>query len=214
MLAFDETYLTKTLAQFQVDDVAGLVGGIWLPDNVSSSFITLDQDFDSTNVVKSASMLECVCWDPSMKTKVVVSMCSTPVQHSFAGTGASTRGNFYSMQAIGQMMVHHNGLILGLAFDAHGGHSYIKKCLHGQLDDLNQEDISGVPFFGALTYEDVPTNPLPRFPIRIAKFERKTIWAICGPCALVSIDFFFYLFVSFKRWAWHFIKLKSNTKDD
>lgn len=161
-----------------------MVGGVWMPDNQASSFIPLQDELDVSKVAKSSMMLEMLMWDPTLRERHTLSMCSLPIQHSFAGAGAEKRGNFYMLEVLGRFMLQSDGLIRGLIFDGHGSHQYIRRCLHGQLDGLVPDDIQAIPFFGALTYEPVPPHGLPRFPMQIARFQGNIILGICGVCFL------------------------------
>ena len=101
MLAFDATYLTSTLTQMQLNNVRGMVGGIWSPDQPSNAFLPLDDELDFNKVVKAASVLEMLVWDPTMKKKIPLPICEVPLQHNFSGTGASHRGNWYMAGLVG-----------------------------------------------------------------------------------------------------------------
>lgn len=183
MLAFDATYLTSTLTQMQLNNVRGMVGGIWSPDQPSNAFLPLDDELDFNKVVKAASVLEMLVWDPTMKKKIPLPICEVPLQHNFSGTGASHRGNWYMAGLVGSVMAKSNNLIKGVVFDSHGTHGYIRKLLHGQVEGLEMEDVRNLPWFGKLEYTPLPECCLPRLPIAIAKHEGETVLGIPGCCS-------------------------------
>lgn len=182
MMAFDCTYLTTTLSQLQLHSQRGMVGGMWFPDQMENSFLSLDNPIDMKKVLKASTMLEVMVWDPSLRRKLPIPIASLPVQHNFSGSGASHRGCYYMLRTIGKIMAQNNGTVKGLLFDAHGSHMYVRRCLHGQFDGLCREDFADIEFFGDLVYEPVPEHGLPRFPISIAKYKNEVVWGLCGIC--------------------------------
>lgn len=167
-----------------------MVGGVWMPDNMSHAFLNIDHDIDLSQVVKAATVLETIIWDPCLAKKISFPICTIPVQHNFAGTGASARASFYVLKAMGKILKESDGLIKALAFDSHGSHGWVRRCLHGQLEGLDI-DLSQVDFFGSLEYQEVD-HGLPRFPICITKFRGEVLLGLCGPCAWSSLTLFCY----------------------
>ena len=57
MMAFDCTYLTATLAQLELHDAIGLVGGTWTPSMSDQAFVSLEgQEVNTAAIPKSLSM--------------------------------------------------------------------------------------------------------------------------------------------------------------
>ena len=189
-MAFDATYLTCTLSQLELHGTRGIVGGMWFPDSMENSFISLEADgkeeIDMSEVLKSSTMLECVVWDPNVRRKLPLPVCSLPVQHNFAGTGATYRGCMYILKTIGKVLAAANGTVKGVTFDSHGSHMWVRRCLHGQFRGINKADLADVEFFGKLRYENLPEHGLPRLPIRVAKHEDQVVWGLCGICSLLA----------------------------
>ena len=186
-MAFDCTYLTKTLAQMQFGGARGMVGGLFYPnDEENMSFLSLDGDIQFDKVNKAATMLDCLVWDPCAKRKHPLSVLALPVQHSFGGAGATNRACHYMLEIVGRMMAASGGIVRALVFDAHGSHQFIRRALHGQFIPMLEEDLRQVPFFSELCYEDVD-HGLPRWPIRLAKWRNEFVWCFPGICTLVPM---------------------------
>ena len=186
LLAFDCTYLTSTVSQMKLGGRIGLVGGMFNHDNPDSAFTPMSDEIDIKKVARASQMMEFVAWDPCLKRKHVLSLCSLPVQHSFTGSGAHHRGCWYVLELVGRVLQSDHGFVKGLLFDQHGTHMFIRKCLHGQIADLNADTLKNTPFFGELRYEQVWENCLPRLPIAICRFRDQVIWGLGGACALVE----------------------------
>eukprot|EP00435_Cladocopium_sp_Y103_P036995 s1840_g9.t1 len=187
LLAFDCTYLTATVSQMQLGGRRGLVGGMFNHENPDSAFIPMTDEIDIKKVPRASQMMEFVAWDPCLRRKHVLSLCSLPVQHSFTGSGAQHRGCWYVLELVGNVLKADHGFVKGLLFDQHGTHMFIRKCLHGQTDDLNAETLKGIPFFGELQYEQVWDNCLPRLPISICRYKGEIIWGLGG---FICLDIF------------------------
>ena len=188
-MAFDATYLTNTLSQMRLHGQRGLVGGTWSPgpEGSRNAFCSMeDEDVDVTGIVKSSTMLEFLCWCPTSRRKCPLSVCSLPVEHNFAGAGAGQRGNFYMLEVVGQVMSKNGGGVKALVFDAHGTHQHIRRVLHGQVGNIPASDLKAIPFFGELSYEDLPQTSLPRLPIKVAKHGGEIVYGIPGVCDWVS----------------------------
>lgn len=185
VLAFDCTYLTTTLTQLCLHGQKGMVGGQWLPDQVSNSFINLSEEsVNIKSICKASTMLELLAWDPTMQLKRPLSVLSLPIPHAFGGTHATNRGNFFMLNVIGQAMLASNGVVRALVFDGAGTHQYIRKVLHGQISGLNLDDLKQVPWFNELKWEALPQTCLPRCPIEICKWRGEHVTALPGICAL------------------------------
>ena len=181
VVAFDATYVTKTLNQFHVHGMRGMIGGTWWPgEGVNNAWVDLERDVDMGKVAKASTMLEFLSWDPSSRKKLPLSLCSVPLEHNFAGVNSTMRGNAYMLECVGTFMSKNDGLIRALIFDAHGTHVFIRKVLHGQLQGIDSEMLAGMPFFKDLTFEPLPRHCLPRMPIQIVKHNQQCILGIPG----------------------------------
>lgn len=186
MVAFDETYLTRTLCQMKIGGRVGLVGGAWLPASSSSCFLPLDKgDIDVKGTPKASTMLHFLGWCPSSPKKTPLSLCSMPVEHSRQTMKGAVRGKWLLLEICGKFMEQSQGTVKALVFDGHTCHVYIRKLLHGQTDDIDMDEVREIPFFKDLVYEPVPVNCLPHFPMRIARQGRdgECIWGLGGVCA-------------------------------
>ncbi|CAK8996274.1 unnamed protein product, partial [Durusdinium trenchii] len=183
ILAFDHTYLTKTLCQISLFGKKGIVGGAWAPENPQNAFFSLEEGrVDIKAIPKASSMMACVCWDPSAPKKACLSACAIPLGSSFEGLDAKYKGNWAMLHTLGTVLSHSDQIIRGIAFDAATTHQFIRKVLCGQLQDVDLEELRTVPFFGELEWQELPENPLPRLPVRIAMYRGKAVWALPGPC--------------------------------
>lgn len=86
--------------------------------------------------------------------------------------------------AVGQFMSIAGWAVKCLVFDAHTSHSYVRKLLHGDTDEIPPSELRTIPFFREIQYQDMPASVLPRMPVRIALHRREPVWAIPGPCTL------------------------------
>ena len=99
---------------------------------------------------------------------------------------ASTlRGGFVVLQTVGMMLAASGGIVCGVCFDAHGTHQLVRRAFHGQLSQEEAVDVEEVPFFGALKYEEVKCD-LPRFPMKISRWEDEVVYGITGVCDLAA----------------------------
>ena len=183
-MAFDSTYLTKTLGQMRVKGEASMVGGVWHPDQPGNACLSIQEGLDIKAVPKAASMLEMVAWQPCMKHRAALSVCSVPVETNFKGPHASIRSQAYMLQAIGLAAEAANGLLEGLIFDAHGSHQAVRRLLHGDTSVLPEDQLSQIPFFRDLTYRDLPCCCIPNLPIKIAIYQNQPVHGMPGICAL------------------------------
>lgn len=163
-----------------------MVGGVWLPDNPGNTFLELNDGFNSSAVKKAVSMCDFVLWDPSARKKRVLSVCAMPLEHSFAGAGATSRGNLYVCHLVGQVLEASFHVVKGVLCDSHGTHQYTKKLLFGDLDTLPMDDILQLPFWKRLTWKELPPHDLPRLPVKVAMCEGSPIWGIPGVCLLAG----------------------------
>ena len=193
LLAFDATYLTSTLAQMELHGQRGMVGGTWDPVNHSQSFLPLDDELDIGVVDKAKSMLEMLIWDPSSKRRNALSICSLPIKDNHSGAGSTKRGSWYMLEVLGQALSHSQGLIRGVICDSHGSHCYIKKCLFGNLDGINKDDLARIPWFSELRYEPLVETCLPRLPAMLCFHQDEVVYPIPGACILHGVSVFEFL---------------------
>ena len=189
-MAFDCTYVSSGLAQLELHDRRGMAGGIWLPDNTENTFLELDEKLDISTCRKATTMIDFLLWDAGATKKCPISACAVPVEHNFAGAFGSMRGNMYMCNLVGQVIQQSDGIIGGIICDAHGTHSYIRKLLHGQTDSLPMLDIQELPFWGELSFQDLPVHNLPRLPVKLCLHQNEVLWGIPGVCAWASSDAF------------------------
>ena len=192
MFAFDGTYLEPRLSQIALHSKRGLVGGMWKTGAEATCFLDLEDDgIDIAGVPKSSNMLECLVWDPSARQKNCLSVCSLPVEHNFRSVQGTFRSNWYVLDTIGHILDKANGTVRGIIFDAHVSHQHLRRVRHGQLEEVDKGELQSVPFFSSLTYLDLPPNPLPRLPIRLATMpDGEVVWGLPGVCVLVMSALF------------------------
>lgn len=88
---------------------------------------------------------------------------------------------------MGQFMQTAGWTVRALTFDAHTSHSYVKKLLFGDVEDIPLRDLRNIPWFRELQYKDLPEHDLPRLPVRIALHRSEVIWALPGTCFLENV---------------------------
>ena len=77
ILAFDATYLLKTMAQLRLDNSVGLVGGPWTPSDEALAWIDFDR-YDK-DAPKAQIMYEFLAWDPNSPKRQSFSVASMPM---------------------------------------------------------------------------------------------------------------------------------------
>ena len=193
MLAFDATYITATLAQATMHGKRGLVGGKWTPEEnnaaTQTAFVDLEDHerlskLDLRTIPRAPLMYEFLVWDPCALRKCPLSAASMPFPHGFGGVGSGALGNWQMLQSVGLFMKEFATLIKCVVFDAFGSHNYIRKLLHGQHEDIDEEALKEVPYFGQIKYMPMPKNCLPRLPLQLAAYEDDIVWGMVGPCSL------------------------------
>lgn len=184
MLAFDATYITATVAQAELNDKIGLVGGVYKAEDPFNAFASLQegQPVDSSRIEKSGSMCEFMCWDPSSAQKAPLSLLSLPIEVNFGGRGAGLRGNYYMCSLLGAFMKHSNKLIKAVVCDNASTHQVIRRALHGQFSADEEANLLEIEWFKDLVYSDPPAHCLPRFPIRVCRSGENVIYGIPGVC--------------------------------
>lgn len=184
-MAFDATYLSKTLCQMTLNQTRGLVGGCWAHDSPGNAFLSLeDGDLDVGGVPKAEMIHHFLVWDPCAKRKAPLAVCSVPLSKGFADKAVETsRGNYEMLRLVGQVLVQNDDCIAGLCFDAHGSHAWIRNILHGQLHAIPDVSVlQSLPWFKDLTFLEMPKHNLPRLPVKIAMHGDSPVWGLCGPC--------------------------------
>eukprot|EP00435_Cladocopium_sp_Y103_P017067 s1083_g4.t1 len=142
VLAFDHTYLLKTLCQATWKSEAGLVGGCWSPFEPDGGFMPLASlPADSVKKPKANLMLECLCWDPAARKQFTCSLASMPMRLRAANADPQTE----MLATVGKVMKAAAAIIKGIAFDAHCSHSWIRDALMGQFESLRPKDLEGAP---------------------------------------------------------------------
>ena len=185
MMAFDATYLAQSLCQMTVQGERGLVGGCWTLEAPKNAFVSLEKcDVAVGGMPKASLMMHFVVWDPCARKKVVLSVNSVPLDKSFADKSGASRGNYAMLQLVGQVMEQSGGVIMGLCFDSHTSHGWVRRVLQGQLDDLEPGILETVPFFKDLQWKPLPPHNLPRLPIEVAMHQGQPVYPFGGPCDL------------------------------
>ena len=161
-------------------DTPAMVGGCWSPETPHQAFIPLETDVDVTDVQRSGQMLETLLWDPCGVKACPLSMCSLPVKHNFSGQLASYRGSLYMLECIGKILLHDQNVVRGLVFDSAGSHLLLRNIMFGVLDDIPEEDLLAIPWFGQLEWRDLPASSLPRLPAAISLCQGEAVWCLPG----------------------------------
>ena len=160
----------------------GMVGGVFSHENTQNAFIPLSESMDLTTIKKSVGMMEFLVWDPSSSRRNSLSLASIPIETNWAGPLSTFRGNMYILRLVGDFLSASDGAILGLVCDAHGSHTWLKKLLFGQTEDLPMSEINQIPFFQNLEFVDIP-HSLPRLPARLVFYQNEVFWGIPGACS-------------------------------
>ena len=144
-----------------LDGERGLIGGCWTPEAPKNAWVSMENaDVDVKGMSRAELMMHFTIWNPASRKKLPLSLCSVPLDKSFAeSTGNSARASYAMLQLLGQVLSKDNGCLIGVCFDAHGSHSWIRKILHGQHDGHDGVDpaiVASIPFFSELTFTDLP----------------------------------------------------------
>ena len=187
-MAFDSTYLTAGLSQCSLHGKHGLIGGAFDQNQRDHCFIDMDDiQVDVKSINRAKSMLEFLCWDPSGKQKLPLAVCSLPVENAYRGVHGLHRGCWAMLSIVGEVLAASANVIKGISFDAHGTHEFIRRCVHGQFEDIDLEELKEIPFFSELKHRALPPHCLPRLPIRICLHQEEVFWAVPGPCSLAHM---------------------------
>ena len=140
--------------------------------------------------------MEFLVWDAGASQKIPLSVCSLPIEHSFKGALAGFRSCYYILEMVGNVMQCSGNCVKALIFDAATSHSFVRKAMHGQLDDMAVPgEYSELPWFSKLTYTPLPESCLPRVPIQLSFFENEIVWGIPGVCDLAWFPNVFHIFI-------------------
>lgn len=191
-MAFDGTYLTKTLAQLSLHGKAGIVGGAWEVSSAANSWVSLEQEaVNVKNIPKAANMIEFLVWDPAAPNKVGLPVCSLPMQANYGGVHSTKRGQWLVLELVGKVLQGDGKIVRGIVYDAHSSHLLVRKVMHGQLQDVDLEAVSRLPFFSSVRHVPLPPNCLPRLPIELCYLDRDVIYSMPGPCFLATACYSF-----------------------
>ena len=175
-----------------------MVGGVW-QEELDQSFLDLEKQIDVASVIKAASMLEVVVWDPAALKKVPLSVSSTPIESNHSGPNATIRGCWFMLELMGKVLAPSSCYVQCIIFDAHGSHAMIRRLLHGQLHGISMQDIEKIEFFKDLSWKPLPTCILPRLPIQVCLHQDQPLFGIPGVCcqtAFVCICMHLFMLVS------------------
>ena len=189
-MAFDATYLTKSLCQLRLHERHGLVGGVWEAGSEDQCFVDLeDQAVDARLISKAPSVLHFLCWNPSSPKKIPIAVCSLPVPYSYGGVHSEKRGQWQILEAVGRTLAESHQLVRGIVFDAHGSHALVRRLMHGQLDDICMAEVENIAWFSKLTWRPLPTTSLPRCPIQLCfDGSGEVVYGLPGPCAWSALS--------------------------
>ena len=189
--AFDSTYLTQSFAQTTLHGKRVLVGGCWTPDEDNGSCLDMEADnIDLKGIEKAGSMLTFLTWDPEAKKKHPLTVCTLPTPHGFGGGQGTYKSNWTMLEIVGRVLeadANSASCIRGIVFDAHGSHAFVRRVMMGDFTDVNRVFLRLIPFFSKLRYEPLPSHPLPRLPLQLAKRGDENIFCMVGPCILVGM---------------------------
>eukprot|EP00438_Fugacium_kawagutii_P000354 Skav226439 [mRNA] locus=scaffold2660:52835:53389:+ [translate_table: standard] len=183
MLCFDCAYTTCGLNHLLLEGKQVLVGGVWTPTHPDNAAILLDDKVDVRHVKKSTQMMEMLAWDPSLGRKVL-SCCSIPIENNFGGVNSGQRAGLYMLDILGRVLQSCDDTVKSVCFDAATFHQLLRKCMHGQLQDVNVRLLEDIPFFSEIRHFPLPPSVLPRVGIQFASIRGEVIWAIPGVCCL------------------------------
>ena len=142
------------------------------------------ENLNIKGIPKASSMMTFLAWDPCAMQKTPLTLCSLPVRHGFKGENRY-KGNWTILEIVGRIMeadAKSMKTIRGLVFDAHGSHTFVRRVIFGDFQDVCKESVNEIPFFRRLEHRPLPAHPLPRLPLRIALYEGEPIFCMVGPC--------------------------------
>ena len=163
-----------------------MVGGKWSASAPSNAQIPLDTRFDVRHVSKAKQMMEFLVWDCGLASKIPLSVCSVPVEHSFKGSLSGYRSSLYVLELVGKVLASNQGTVKCLLFDAATCHSLVRQVMFGDMTDVIKSDVEAVPFFGSLRFRPMPKTVLPRLPVEVALENGEPIYAFPGICDLAG----------------------------
>ena len=188
-LAFDCTYLTKSLAQLTLHNRTALVGGTWEPGLENLAFVDLDQNgLDLKTIPRAPQVIEFLAWNPSLAKKMCLPICSMPVPNSYGGTHSEKKSQWSVLETLGRVLQSSGQLVRGVVFDCHTSHSLVRRLMHGLLDDVNLDEVRQVPWFSSLKWQPLPQTILPRLPIQLVFNGEEIVYGLPGPCELLALD--------------------------
>lgn len=130
---------------------------------------------------KATTMLEVIAWDPCAHKKEVLPVCSLPMTLNWDGVQGTFRGNWAMLRIMGRILAQSSTFVRGLVCDSHGTHSFIKRVVHNQLENVDVVELQNVEFFSKLTHVPLPQNVLPRCPIDVCYYQNEAFFMMVGP---------------------------------
>ena len=138
----------------------------------SSASSTQTPSCDASSLDYAVEVLECLVWHPQVKSLPRFSLSSIPL----------------SQECSGEDMLRLVGLALAgcpavkcVVFDNASNHNLVKSMLLGQSTGLSAASLRSMPFWGELSYEQLPQTCLPRFPFRKPVLHGEAILGLNGP---------------------------------
>lgn len=178
MVAFDCTYLTKSLCQLKLGNNFAMVGGVYGGDDRDQSFLPINEELEVQKVIKASSMLEVVAWDAAGLRKLPLSACSCPIETNHSGPGATSRGAWFVVNILSKILGPSGSTVRAVVFDAHGSHSIVRKIFHGE--EVPREELDGLAFWDEISYKPLPPCSLPRLPTKVCLHRGEPIYGIPG----------------------------------
>ena len=181
-MAFDATYLTKTLNQITLHGRTAIIGGAWEVSCGANAWVDLDQEsVDVKGIPRATSMTEFVVWDPCANSKVALPVCSLPMQPNYGGVRSEKKARWCVLELVGKVLAS-SAVVRGIVFDAHASHILVRKVVFGQMQDVDLDAVGQIPFFKEIRHVPLPSNCLPRLPIEVCYIGKDSFFALPGPC--------------------------------
>ena len=119
-------------------------------------------------------------WDPCSPIKVPLPCVEIPVHI------ADFNGKLV-LKMLDEFMAAANEVVKVLIFDGHGAHYVVRRLMFGvpTAEDTALVQAAGCKFFSRIKYKEVPENPLPRLPLKLAVVDGETYHCFPAACFLV-----------------------------
>ena len=201
VLAFDRTYLSKSLQLIHGEETSMLVGGCHRPAHFelpSEAHLQLLQEngapqfYAKDDVQRANEMESYLLWDPTKKTTAVVEVGCYPChaaacidrrfEHAMNGLTKNVRGKWETLARLGSVLDNLQSVRIILC-DGAGAHEWAHQLLLGKPCSVPGEVLESVPFWQKLKNKDLPSAP---FPIlhRLVLVDNVSLHYVPGPAHL------------------------------